>query len=238
MAARLVWGMAAALLIVLGGSVGYWAFGKVLIHLEIREQPLIVRLPPRLEGIDTATEGDLAVRMLGNITAAVPLDQTLKIPVKDTLTAKVRIDAPVHLQTVIPYEGVVPVDTFADIVANVTVNFQNVKQYRNLRLKARLPLKLDIPLKLSVPVDQVVQVAYEGPLTFDIDHVVTAPVTVELNTRLAVDQDFSLPVRSSFRLDADVGQEPLNATIRYADLKLDPETLRLQVDADEEPARK
>ena len=176
--------------------------------------------------------------MLGNITAAVPLDQTLKIPVKDTLTAKVRIDAPVHLQTVIPYEGVVPVDTFADIVANVTVNFQNVKQYRNLRLKARLPLKLDIPLKLSVPVDQVVQVAYEGPLTFDIDHVVTAPVTVELNTRLAVDQDFSLPVRSSFRLDADVGQEPLNATIRYADLKLDPETLRLQVDADEEPARK
>lgn len=227
-----LWFLGAVAVAGAGGFIGFWVFLNVAAHFLLTDQPLRVQLPPTMT-VKATTTNQLDVHMEGFINAKVPLQQTLEFPISGDYNTEINLDHPVELTTVITYRGVIPIDTYADIVANVTLNYQNVKQYRNLQLKAKLPMKLRMPINLKVPVKQMVRVKYRGPMKARIDHLLKVPVDTTLNTKLKVNQDFMLPVTSSFPLSMVIPQTPLRATIHEADLYLPLHRLRAEQSQDE-----
>ncbi|MGQ0699999.1 MAG: hypothetical protein ACT4PZ_17360 [Panacagrimonas sp.] len=223
-------------LVVVGGLLGYWAFMNIAARLMLTDQPVRIRLP-ETASIVLKTTNDIDVLMKGVITAQVPLQQTLNLPVKGTYDTIITLDTKVPLETTIVYEGVIPIDTIADIEAKAPVNFQNVKKYKNLHFKAKLPMKLNLPVKLVVPVKQDIPFKYRGPLKVQIDHVIRAPVGTTLNTALKVNQEFRVPIISTLPVSLQLPQHPVKATIVEADLNLDLATLRLERKPAEAAAR-
>lgn len=213
--------------VMVGGLIGYWVFINIAARLVLENQPITVALPQKTE-MELRAKRNIDARLSGQIRAQVPLRQTLNLPVKGHYDTIIDLDTTTRLNTVIVYEGVIPVDTFADIEANASVNFQNVKRYKRLKVKAKLPMKLNIPVKLTVPVDQDVRLKYRGPLKVFIDHVIRAPMDTTLNTALKVDQVFNVPIRSKIPLDMTLPSTPVNAHIDDADLFLDLSTFRLE----------
>lgn len=222
-----VFGVGLIGVLVIGALIGWWVFWNVAAHLVLTDQAAMLQLPER-KVLRLKTRNDLDVHMKGVITAQVPLQQTLEFPIDGSYLTDIDLDTYVPLETVITYEGVIPIDTLADIEAKAPVNFQNVKKYKNLHFKAKLPMKLRLPVKLVVPVKQNVRIKYSGPLKVHIKHVLRAPVGTTLNTALKVDQDFTLPVISSFEIDANLPKRPVAVSIRHADLNLDLSTTRLE----------
>lgn len=214
-------------LVLVGGVLGYWLFMNLAARLVLADQPLTIRLPAEKDLV-LSTSNKIDVLMKGVISAQVPLQQTLSLPVSGTYNTEIRLDTRVPLETVIVYEGVIPIDTMADIEAKAPVNFQNVKKYKNLHFKAKLPMKLLLPVKLVVPVKQHIPLKYKGPLKVTIDHVIKTPVNTTLKTALKVDQVFSIPVTSSLPVRMTLPQHPVRATIVDADLFLNLASLRLE----------
>lgn len=213
--------------VIVGGLLGYWVFMNVAARMLLTDQALTIRLPPEADTVLTATNS-IDVTMKGVISAQVPLNQTLDLPIDGTYDTLIDLDTQVPLETTIVYEGIIPIDTMADIEANVPVNFQNVKKYKNLGLKAKLPMKLSLPVKLVVPVKQNIPFKYSGPLRVKINHVIRSPVGTTLNTKLNVNQDFTVPITTSLPIRMQLPQHPVAATIVESYLFLNLETLRLE----------
>ena len=176
--------------------------------------------------------------MDGVIEAQVPFKQTLDLPLKGRYTAEVEIDAPVPVQFDVVYDGTIPVDTFADITARADFNFQDVKTYRELEFKAKLPMKMALPVKLTAPVDTVIDFKYKGPLIMGLDQTIQADVDTILNTRLTVNQTVSTPVSAAIPLHIYAPHKAINILLDAPDLKVDIDSLRLEVaDDPDEPQR-
>ncbi|MGQ0622845.1 MAG: hypothetical protein ACT4QA_23560 [Panacagrimonas sp.] len=222
-----VFGVGIVGIVIVGGLTGYWLFMNLAARLTISDQPLTIRLPDQTD-IVLRTQNKIDVLMQGTIHAQVPLNQTLRLPVKGSYLTEIDINTTVPLETVIIYEGIIPIDSIADIEAKAPVNFQNVKKYKNLHFKAKLPMKLSLPVKLVVPVKQDIRVRYKGPLKVTIDHVINTPVNTTLRTALKVNQQFSVPITSSLPARLNLPQHPVKATIVEADLFLNLSTLRLE----------
>ncbi len=222
-----LFGLGVVGVVIVGGLLGYWVFMNVAARMLLTDQALTIRLPPEADTVLTATNS-IDVTMKGVISAQVPLNQTLDLPIDGTYDTLIDLDTQVPLETTIVYEGIIPIDTMADIEANVPVNFQNVKKYKNLGLKAKLPMKLSLPVKLVVPVKQNIPFKYSGPLRVKINHVIRSPVGTTLNTKLNVNQDFTVPITTSLPIRMQLPQHPVAATIVESYLFLNLETLRLE----------
>lgn len=217
--------------IVVGGALGFWLYLNLLVGLTLRDQPVLLSLPPTLE-VGAEVTNIVEIDLDGVIHAKVPFNQQIEVPFRGEYVLDVVIDAEVPVAFTVTYNGLLPVDTFATINARTTLNFRTLKQFRNLKIQATLPLKMKIPVQLTVPVKDTIHFVYNGPLTVIADQTLTTRVDTVLNTTLAVDQKVSTPIKGRFGLRMHLPQEPVAAIINHSDLVIDPTTLRLKI-ADE-----
>lgn len=223
--------------VVIGGAIGYWLFLNLLVGLTISEQPLAIGLPPELV-VQAEVTNVVDIQLAGIIRAQVPFDEQITVPMKGEYDLEVAMDAQVPLEFTITYNGILPIDTYADITARTDLNFRTLKQFRNILIKARIPLKLNLPVSLTVPVKETIRFQYQGPLTVVADDALHTRVNTVLSTALAVDQQVSTPITGRFGLRLHLPQEPIKAVINHSDLNIDPATLRLEIAEDTEgPAR-
>ena len=220
-------GLSCPLVLAVGAVIGYQMFMQVAVRLMLQDQPAQVLLPPTAEA-RLSVSNAIDIHLKGRIDAQVPLVQTLSLPIEGHYDTLIDLDTHVPLRTTIRYEGILPIDTLAEIEAMAPINFQNVKTYKNMRFKAKLPMKMRLPVKLEVPVDEEVRIRYRGPLKVSLQHTLQVPVDSQLNTALDVDQIFSVPVSSTLPLEMRMPASPVQATIVSSDLYLDLATLRLE----------
>lgn len=221
-----LFGFAAVAVITVGAMAGFALFGRLVLHLQLKDQPGAITLPAEFDATAKVTNV-LDIVMRGTITAKVPFRQQLDLPLEGRYRTEVSLDTVVPVKFDVTYEGTIPVDTIADIEARANFNFQDVKGFRNMDIKAKLPMKMNLPVKLTAPVDTGLRFAYTGPMVMGLNQTLRADVDTLIDTSLKVDQSVSAPVTADIPLRVFAPRHPIKAVITQADLALALGTLRL-----------
>lgn len=211
-----------------GGLLGYWLFLNLVIGLQLTDQPGTILLPPELE-VTAEVTNELDVGLTGEIAAEVPFKEILNIPLSGRYDFAVEMAPDIPVQFDVVYDGVIPVDTQANVVATVDFDFETVKKYRNLTFETDIPLQFDLPVNLTAKVNDVIALAYKGPMSAIINDNLRAPVDTRLKTVLPVDENIRTPVNAAIDLRARLPQGPVKVIINRADLRLRPATLQLEL---------
>ena len=219
--------------LIVGVAVGVWVYFHIVIDIPIRDQKVAVSLPDKLEAT-VEVSNILEVAMGGLITTEVPFKQTLEGPLQGTYDLDVELRTPVPLKFNVAYEGIIPIDTEADVTIRTGINYKNLKSLRNLRIKTAIPLKFPLPVNLNVPVDDVIDLEYVGPLTADVDEVLIAPIDTVLKTRLPINQTVRTPVTAALPLELYPEQGPIKAILTTLDVELRPSKMLSVGVADEQ----
>ena len=230
----LLWLLAILFLLALlagGAAFGYWAFMHLVVGFTLSEQPAGLVLPKTMD-INVKVNKPLDIGMNGIISANVPINNDVDIPLEGDYDLDVVLKADVPVEFEIVYQGFLPIDSLADIVATTDFNFQSVKNLRNLTFKARLPMKMRLPVTLRVPVRQSIALDYHGPLRIHAHQKLHSHLTSAIPARLHVNQTITTPVLGSINLHAILPQDITPVVINHADLRLKLDTLRLQVTPD------
>lgn len=216
----LLWGSVLGVALIIGVVAAWWIWLSLVVHIEVRDQAAGVTLPGRFDAV-AEINNELDVAMKGEISTMVPFKQTLTVPLRGRFDFDVEMNARVPVQFDVQFDGVIPVDTQADVTIRTGINYKNLKSLRNLVIETTLPLKFPLPVSLNIPVDDVIDLSYSGPLSADIDQDLQAPVDTVLRTRLPIDQTIRTPVTAAIPLDVriDPGQTRLLITELFINLR-------------------
>ncbi len=195
-----------------GVALALWVFFHIVVYVRLEDQPAGITLPPEFTATATLTNV-LDVTLNGEISAAVPFRQTLKVPFRGRYDFDVEIAAKVPVKFDVEYDGTLPVNTSADVTIRTGINYKNLKSLRNLSIETALPLNFQLPIKLNIPIEQTIDLIYVGPLAADIDQDLSAPVDTTLRARLPVNQTVHTPVTADIPLILRPTQEQVRLII-------------------------
>jgi hypothetical protein len=223
----LVWLLGGGVLLgALAGGVwlAWWVFLNIVVYIKVENQPAGIALPPEFTATATLSNV-LDVTLNGEITAAVPFRQTLKVPFRGRYDFDVEFTARVPVKFDVAYDGTLPVNTSADVTIRTGINYKNLKSLRNLSIETALPLNFQLPIKLDIPVEDTIDLTYAGPLSADIDQDLSALVDTTLKARLPVNQTVHTPVTADIPLRIWPRQEQVRLTIVDLLVALRPSTM-------------
>lgn len=221
-----VQGAGLLLLVLIGGVAGFLLYTRLILGIGLRNQPALLQLPPEIMVNARATH-KLPIRLRGTLDAAVPIRQTIALPLAGTYAADVVMDAKVPLRFNIRYQGQVPVRAYADVNGTTDLVFKSVL-IPKFKLKVRVPLDFILPVKLDIPVDTELAVNYRGPVQLTLDQTVAVPVDTVLHTRLKLDRDVEAPILANFNMRVRPPAAPLSVRVLKADLGVALRGLRLE----------
>lgn len=201
--------------IVAGAFIGYWIFMQLTFSISLKNQPMAITLPLDFD-VTAHVEEELDILMNGVIHAQVPFQQSLTLPLKGRYRSDVLLDAKVPVKFDVQYDGVIPVDTEADIEIVTDFNYMGAKTLRNLNIKAKLPMQFSLPVQLTAPVDQTIDLRYEGPLVMNLDQTIRTEVDTIINTSLAVNQRVRAPVIAKILMKTNGPPRPIRAIVQEA----------------------
>lgn len=212
-----------------GGLAGWWLFRHVDARVLLADQPATVSLPEPmrvkadiLDALDVLIDGDIAT--------TVPIDQTLQVPIKDTLRVMATVDSDVPIRMTVPIRDSIPVDQIVHVDTKVQVEVLG----RTLTLPVRgdIPVKASVPVKLDVPVDQMVRIRFTAPTDVHIKDAVSVPLKAQVSAVVPIHSSMKVPVRSTLEADVRVPQ-PLQAVIVRSELQLPLRKLAFGMGGDE-----
>lgn len=198
--------------VAMGGFAGFWLFMRLSFGLTVSDQPMAVTLPERFD-ITAQIAEKLDILMSGVIHAQVPFRQELTLPLQGRYRSHVEMNADVPVQFDVVYDGIIPVDTVADIQIRTDFNYMGAKTLRNLDIRAKLPMQFGLPVRLTAPVDDRIELRYDGPLVMNLDQTITTEVDTVINTQLDVHERVSAPVIASIPMRTIGPAQPLRTTI-------------------------
>ncbi|MDX1458131.1 MAG: hypothetical protein R3276_11130 [Marinobacter sp.] len=209
-------GVTLLLALAAGAYGGYWVWRNLGAELLLRNQQAKVTIPePMPVGIDILDELDVELDTL--LTTTVPIDQTLTLPIEDTLNVEVTFDSRVPIRMTVPIRQTIRLDQ--TIAVDGTVSVKTFGRWVELPLKGDLPVQADIPLDVEVAVDQQVNLAFTAPAQVTLLDDLEVPLKTNIQTRIPLRTALSVPVRSRMRAYATI-LEPADALIAELDLKL------------------
>jgi hypothetical protein len=209
---RLALGSGGLAVVAMGAFAGFWVFMRLSFGLTVSDQPMAVTLPERFD-ITAQIAEELDILMEGIITAQVPFQQELTLPLKGRYRSHITMNADVPVQFDVVYDGIIPVDTVADIQIRTDFNYMGAKTLRNLDIRAKLPMQFRLPVQLTAPVDDRIKLRYDGPLVMNLDQTITTEVDTIIDTQLDVHERVSAPVIASIPMRTIGPAQPLRTTI-------------------------
>ncbi|MDX1757769.1 MAG: hypothetical protein R3175_17060 [Marinobacter sp.] len=209
-------GVTLLLALAAGAYGGYWIWRNVGAELLLRNQQAKVTIPePMPVGIDILDELDIELDTL--LATTVPIDQTLTLPIEDTLNVEFAFDSRVPIRMTVPIQQTLRLDQ--TIAVDGTVSVKALGKWVELPLKGDLPVQADIPLDVEVAIDQSVDLAFSAPAQVTLLDDLEVPLKADIETRIPLRTALSVPVRSRMRAYATI-LEPADALIAEMDLKL------------------
>jgi hypothetical protein len=179
--------------------------------LDMRDQPARLRLP---EGLAAQAEVSMPVhtRVESVQRLQLPLNQVVRVQVQNNLKAHAVVDTVVPVNTVVHFEGDIPVDT--TVVSEVPVVSWWPSFPVAIPVKVVVPVKVAVPVSVRIPLALAIDVAGElsGPLRVPVKTVLATEVALGANVRAHVSS------RTDFSLLSPV--EPFGVDISHARLQV------------------
>ncbi len=113
-------GTALILALVLGALGAFWLWKNLGAELLLRNQQAKVAIPePMAVGIDILDSLDIELDTV--LSTTVPIDQTLTLPIRDTLNVSVAFDSAVPIRMVVPLRQNIQLDQTIAVDGEVEV---------------------------------------------------------------------------------------------------------------------
>lgn len=216
------------LLVVLAGAaaggalIGYWVFKNVDARLLLTNQPAMVTIPEPLNATADVLN-NLDITLDDVISTSVPIDQTVSIPVDETLNLLAKFDAEVPIQMNVPVNETITIDQTLSVDAVITAEV--LGDTLELPIRGDIPIKADVPINLTIPVDKNVQLKFTAPVAAKLKQDLEVPLKTTIDADIPIQADLSVPVKSKLNARVFMPEDPTEVIIDYADLKLPLRTL-------------
>jgi hypothetical protein len=227
--AALIWGIALLVLIgaIVGGAlVALWVFKNVDARLVLANQPATVTIPEPVT-VSAKVLNDLDIVIDDKIHTKVPVNQTVSVPVNDTLKLTADFDATVPIRMTVPVHDTIPIDQSLDLDTVIKAEF--LGDVHDLHIRGKVPVKAMVPVNLSIPVDKQVRLKFSAPVAARIKQSLTVPLNMTIDADIPIHSEMKVPVKSDLVGAVTFPKDPTNVIINYADLRLPLRTLALQV---------
>lgn len=216
--------------LLVGVALAWWVWRNIDAELLLRNQQAKVIVPDPMDvGINILDDLDILIDT--NIATSVPVDQTLVLPIKETLDVMVAFDDAVPIKMTVPIQDTIHLDQSVPVDGEVKARVMGV--WINVPVKGELPIKADVPLDLKVPVDQLVGLKFKAPAKVDFLEDLRVPLKTNIDTVIPLKSAMSVPVRSTLNAKARI-LKPADALIAQMDLKLPLREVGLGFADDEE----
>ncbi|TXH05311.1 MAG: hypothetical protein E6R07_05165 [Nevskiaceae bacterium] len=229
----------AGLLIVVGAVIGgvvigWWVLRNIDARLMLTNQPATVIVPQPV-AISADVLNDLDIEINDAITTTVPVDQVIKIPIKDVLHVQASFDNDIPIKMTVPVHDKITIDQVLDV--DTVIKADLLGDTHDLPIRGKIPVKATVPINLNIPVDQNVHLKFNAPADVRLVQALEVPLKADIAATIPIHSRMSVPVKSALQAEATI-PDPANIIITTADLRLPLSTLRLQTGdtANPEPA--
>lgn len=209
--------------IVGGMLVGWWVFRNIDARLALKDQPASVIIPHPVN-VSADVLNNLEIEINDAITTTVPINQTIRIPIKDTLRVVAKFDNEIPIKMTVPVRDKITIDQVLDVDTVIKANL--LGDTHDLPIRGKIPVKAVVPISLNIPVDQIVRVKFEAPAEVKIVEPLEVPLQADIAATIPIRSQMSVPVKSALQAAVTVTQ-PADIVITDADLRLPLRTLKL-----------
>ncbi|MGB0956427.1 MAG: hypothetical protein ACPGZP_10560 [Panacagrimonas sp.] len=209
-----------------GAAMAYLVMTRVDLELMLRDQPATVIVPEPITAT-ASVNGPIGLRLNDTIGTTVPINQSVTIPIRDTLNivayfkGSVPLKMNVRLVDEIALNQVVAVDTTIDAYLPA------LKSTIQVPIRGKIPINTTVPVDLVIPVDQMVDLDFTTPVTAQIDQQLTVPLMTQIDAAVPIDADMNVPVLNDLHAVINMPAGPSKVVITEADLSLPLRTLKL-----------
>lgn len=221
--------------LVAGAMVAHWLWQNLGAELLLKNQKASVVVPNPMDvGIDILDDLDILIDT--TIDTTVPVNQTLSLPIRETLEVKVGFDSKVPIKMNVPLQDTIKLDQTIPVDGEVQARF--LGKWITVPVKGNLPVQADVPIEINVPVDEMVKLSFTAPAKVDFLDNLSVPLNTKIKTSIPLKSAMSVPVRSRLKAKATI-LEPADALIAEMDLRLPLRELGISFDegADSAPSQ-
>jgi hypothetical protein len=217
-----------------GGLVALWVLHNVDVRLLLTNQPATVTIPEPV-AVTAKVLNKLDIVIDDKIKTKVPVDQTVTVPVNDTLRLTADFDATVPIRMTVPVHDTIPIDQSLDL--DTVIKADLLGDTHDLHIRGKVPVKARVPVDLSIPVDKMVQLKFSAPVEAKIKQSLNVPLKMTIDAEIPIHSEMDVPVKSDLVGEITFPKDPSNVIINYADLLLPLRTLTLGLhDEQQQPA--
>lgn len=210
--------------ILVGIIAGWWVFKNFDMSLPIRNQAATVSLPEPMQ-VRAKVLNDLDVMVKGHLATQIPIDQTIKVPINETLHTVISFDNEVPIKMTVPVNYNLPLDQ--KIHVDSTVKVRLLGKDISLPIRGDIPIKAQIPININVPIDQKVRLKFVAPADAKLHQTLNVPLKTTIATNFPLQGVMQVPVKSELQAQVIVPQ-PVSAVITESDFKFPLNQLALQ----------
>ncbi|MFA5938581.1 MAG: hypothetical protein WC809_04425 [Sinimarinibacterium sp.] len=215
-----------------GALVAYLIVSRVDLTLKLRNQPMMAVIPQDLTG-RARVSGKLDLRLDETIHTRVPIDQTVKIPVSDTVEVIAHFDGEIPLKMKVRLKDTIPLKQVVELNTTVEAYLPELRSTLKIPLRGKIPIDTVVPVDMIIPVDQAVRLTFTRPVTASIQQTLTVPLKTVIEADVPIAAGLQVPVLNDLEARVKMPSAPARVVITQADLKLPLRTLKLQVMGDE-----
>ncbi|MGQ0622846.1 MAG: hypothetical protein ACT4QA_23565 [Panacagrimonas sp.] len=209
-----------------GALVGLWVFKNIDARLLLSNQPAKITIDEKLKVTARALE-NLNIRLDDTIHTQVPVDQDLRIPLKEQLNVIAEFDGDVPIKMDVQVRDKIVLDQVLDL--NAVIDAEILGDTLKLPIRGKVPVKAIVPVSLDIPVDQMVRLKFIAPVGVRVKQDLNVRLKTVIDADIPIQADLSVPVKSDIPAEAEFSRDPIAATIVEADLRLPLRTLRLEM---------
>ncbi len=190
-------------------STGWFVYTQLDARMDLRDQPVTLRLPA---GLQAQARVDRPVRTMIDLRpwVSVPVRQRLQARVDDTLLTRASLETTVAVDTVVKVDQVVPVKTELSMQVPLVSWLP--------AFDVTLPVTLNLPLKAEVPVRAQVPVRFDAVVSGELRSPVEVPLETVFRLRPEIHQEVLAQVRGQMDFVVKDAMPPMPLTIERARL--------------------
>ncbi|PAV25103.1 hypothetical protein CF392_12690 [Tamilnaduibacter salinus] len=155
------------------------ALTVVVAALFVLSRTLMDELPDGAMPFRVTLPEGMRARVTNDVDIEVPLKDTVRVPITETLSTQASVDTEVPVAMTVDVNQRIPVNTELRIDTSMEARILGV--WTELPVRGSVPIEMSVPVSMSIPIQQTI------PLKLD------TPVSV------ALDEDLSIPVDTTFR---------------------------------------
>lgn len=207
-----------------GGLVALWVLHNVDVRLLLTNQPAMVTIPEPVS-VSAKVLNKLDIVIDDKIRTKVPVDQTVTVPINDTLNLTADFDATVPIRMTVPVHDTIAIDQSLDL--DTVIKADLLGDTHDLHIRGKVPVKARVPVDLSIPVDKMVQLKFTAPVAARIKQSLNVPLKMTIDADIPIHSEMDVPVKSDLVGEITFPKDPRQVIINYADLLLPLRTLTL-----------